>query len=141
MQHDVTARSGDRATTALYNDWTVRWEGTMAITVGSGEFVYEALASWHKLPDGVKLTETPGVAVNSQDRVYAITRNTENPVMVFDAEGDFLFSFGKGIFSQRTHGVLVGPDDSVYCADDGTHTITKFTPDGKVLMTLGKPNQ
>src|SRR5688500_1577494 len=110
---------------------------TMAVTVGSGEFVYEALASWHKLPDGVKLTETPGVAVNSQDRVYAITRNTENPVMVFDAEGNFLFSFGKGIFSQRTHGVLVGPDDSVYCADDGTHTITKFTPDGKLLMTLG----
>jgi DNA-binding beta-propeller fold protein YncE len=113
----------------------------MAVTVGSGEFVYEALDSWHKLPDGVKLTETPGVAVNSQDRVYAITRNTENPVMVFDAEGNFLFSFGKGVFSQRTHGILVGPDDSVYCADDGTHTITKFTPDGTLLMTLGEPNQ
>jgi hypothetical protein len=49
------------------------------------------------------------------------------------AEGNFLFSFGQGIFNQRTHGVLlVGPDDSVYCADDGTHTITKFTPDGKL---------
>jgi DNA-binding beta-propeller fold protein YncE len=45
------------------------------------------------------------------------------------------------VFSQRTHGILIGPDDSVYCADDGTHTITKFTPDGKLLMTLGERNR
>ena len=36
----------------------------MAVIVGSGDYQYEALESWHKLPDGVKLTETPGVAVN-----------------------------------------------------------------------------
>src|SRR5438067_436731 len=113
----------------------------MADTVGSGDFTYEALDSWQKLPDGMKLTETPGVAVNSQGQVYAITRNTENPVMVFDADGNFLFSFGEGVFSQRTHGILIGPDDSVFCADDGTHTITKFTPDGRLLLTLGTPNQ
>src|SRR6266581_138683 len=113
----------------------------MADTVGSGDFTYEHLVSWQKLPDGMKLTETPGVAVNSQDRVYAITRNTANPVMVFDSDGNFLFAFGEGVFSQRTHGILIGPDDSVFCADDGTHTITKFTPDGKLLMTLGTPGQ
>jgi DNA-binding beta-propeller fold protein YncE len=113
----------------------------MAIIVGSGDYTYEALESWQKLPDGMSLTETPGVAVNSQDRVYAITRNTANPVMVFEPDGTFAFGFGEGIFSQRTHGILIGPDDSVYCADDGTHTITKFTPDGKLLMTLGTPGQ
>ena len=113
----------------------------MAVIVGSGDFRYEALESWQRLPDGVRLTETPGVAVNSQDRVYAMTRNTAHPVMVFEADGTFVFSFGEGIFSQRTHGILIGPDDSVYCADDGTHTITKFTPDGTLLMTLGERNQ
>jgi DNA-binding beta-propeller fold protein YncE len=112
----------------------------MAVIVGSGEFTYEALESWQQLPDGVNLTETPGVAVNSQDRVYAMTRNTAHPVMVFEADGSFVFSFGEGVFSQRTHGILIGPDDSVYCADDGTHTITKFTPDGKLVMTLGEKN-
>jgi DNA-binding beta-propeller fold protein YncE len=113
----------------------------MAVIVGNGDFRYDALASWQQLPDGVNLTETPGVAVNSQDRVYAITRNTAHPVMVFEADGTFVFSFGEGIFSQRTHGILIGPNDSVYCADDGTHTITKFGPDGTLLMTLGERNQ
>jgi DNA-binding beta-propeller fold protein YncE len=112
----------------------------VAVIVGSGDYTYEALESWHKLPEGVKLTETPGVAVNSKDQVYAITRNTANPVMVFDSEGNLQFGFGEGVFSQRTHGILVGPDDSVYCADDGTHTITKFSADGELLMTIGEPN-
>ncbi|HEX2172095.1 MAG TPA: peptidyl-alpha-hydroxyglycine alpha-amidating lyase family protein [Dehalococcoidia bacterium] len=113
----------------------------MAVMVGTGDFTYEALPSWQKLPDGVTLIETPGVAVNSQDHVYAITRNTDHPVMVFNRDGTFITSFGKGIFSQRTHGILIGPDDAVYCADDGTHTITKFSPEGKLLMTIGTPYQ
>jgi DNA-binding beta-propeller fold protein YncE len=113
----------------------------MAVIVGSGDFRYEVLENWQQLPEGVRLTETPGVAVNSQDRVYAITRNTTHPVMVFEADGTFVSSFGEGVFSQRTHGILIGPDDSVYCADDGTHTITKFTPDGTLVMTLGERNQ
>ncbi len=113
----------------------------MDVQVGSGQFTYEALATWQKLPDGIRLQETPGVAVNSRDEVYAITRNTEHPVMVFHREGNLLRTFGKGTFSNRTHGILIGPDDSVWCADDGTHTITKFTPEGKLVMTLGTPYQ
>ena len=113
----------------------------MAVVVGSGDFTYEALGSWPTWPAGVTPTETPGVAVNSKDRVYAMTRNTEHPVMVFEADGTYVFSFGQGVFSQRTHGIVIGPDDAVYCADDGTHTITKFTPNGELVMTLGERNQ
>ena len=39
--------------------------------------------------------------------------------MVFDQDGNFLRGYGKGIFSNCTHGILMGPDDTVYCADDG----------------------
>ena len=81
------------------------------------------------------------MAVDSKDRVYAMTRNTAHPVMVFEADGLWVTSFGEGVFSDRTHGILVGPDDSIYCADDGTHTITKFNTDGKLLMTIGERNQ
>jgi DNA-binding beta-propeller fold protein YncE len=112
-----------------------------SVIVGTGKFKYEALDKWEKLPQGVRLMETPGVAVDSQDRVYAVTRNPEHPVMVFDRDGNFLRSFGKGIFSERTHGAFAGPDDTIFCADDGTHTITKFTSEGKLLMTLGVPGK
>ena len=109
--------------------------------VGTGDHTYEALAAWQQLPVGVNLIETPGVAVGAQDRVYALTRNTAHPVIVFEPDGSFVSSFGQGVFSERTHGILAAPDGSIYCADDGTHTITKFTPDGRLLMTLGQRNQ
>lgn len=109
----------------------------MSVRVGSGNFTYDALDTWEKLPEGIKLIECPGVAVDSADRVYVLTRNVEHPVMVFDREGEFLTSFGQGHFSNRTHGAFAGPDDSLYFTDDGTHTISKFTVDGELLMTLG----
>lgn len=113
----------------------------MSVRIGSGNFTYDALDTWEKLPDGVELVECPGVAVDAQDRVYVLTRNKEHPVMVFDRDGNFQKSFGQGTFSERTHGILVAPDGSVYCVDDGTHTITKFDQDGNLLMTIGTPGQ
>lgn len=113
----------------------------MSAIVGSGNFKYEALDQWPTLPEGARLIETPGVAVDSKDQIYVFSRNTEHPVMVFDRDGKFLRGFGKGIFSNRTHGILIGPDDTVYCADDGIHTITKFTSEGELLMTIGTAGQ
>ena len=43
----------------------------------------------------------------------------------------------RGEFTYRTHGITVDPDGMLYCTDDGNHTIRKFTPDGKLLMTTG----
>ena len=113
----------------------------MSVTLGSGNFKYEALDSWPSLPGGAKFIETPGVAVDSQDEIYTFSRNVEHPVMVFNREGEFLRGFGAGVFSNRTHGILIGPDDTVYCADDGIHTITKFTRNGELLMTIGTPGK
>src|SRR5437667_128560 len=52
-------------------------------------------------------------------------------------DGGFLRSWGEGLFSLRTHGITIGPDDSVYCVDDGGHSVRKFTPDGGLLLTIG----
>ena len=38
------------------------------------------------------------------------------------------------------HGVTIAPDDTVFCVDNGDSTVRKFTPDGRLLMTLGTPN-
>src|SRR5207248_4071793 len=68
----------------------------MSVTTGSGNLQYEALATWEQLPEGVRLIECPGVAVNSRDEVYVLTRNPENPVLVFRRDGTFLRTFGQG---------------------------------------------
>ncbi|MBI3326959.1 MAG: hypothetical protein HYZ81_09690, partial [Nitrospinae bacterium] len=112
----------------------------MATTVGSGNLIFEPVEGWEKLPPGWEFIDVAGVAVDSKDNVYIFNRG-EHPVCVFDRDGNFLRSFGEGMFSQRPHGIHIAPDDSVYCVDDGLHTIQKFTLDGKLLMTLGSPNQ
>ena len=61
-------------------------------------------------------------------------------MIVFDREGNFLRSWGEGLFT-RAHGLTMGPDETVYCTDDGYHTVRKCTPDGKVLLTLWTPSE
>lgn len=112
----------------------------MAMILGSGNLRFEPVEGWEKLPPGWSFIDVAGVAVDSKDNVYAFNRS-DHPVVVFDRDGNFLRSFGEGLFSQRPHGIHIGPDDSVYCVDDGLHTIQQFTPEGKLLRTLGSPNQ
>ena len=111
----------------------------MATRLGSGEFVYEVDVNWAKLPEGWSLKEVPDVAVDRQDRVYVFSRG-EHPMIVFDREGNFITSWGEGVFT-RAHGVTLGPDDTLFCADDGDHTVRKCTFDGEVLLTLGTPGE
>ena len=107
---------------------------------GSGKYTYELVNDWAKLPAGASFLDIGGISIDAQDRVYVLNRSTEHPVMVFDREGNFLTSWGQGLF-KRAHGSGVGPDGSIYCTDDKNHTVRKFNPEGKVLMTLGKEDQ
>ena len=100
---------------------------------------FEPIPGWGTLPDGWRFVEVAGVAVDSKDRVYCFSRG-EHPVVVFDRDGNFLSSWGEGII-KRAHGIHVGPDDSVYLTDDLDHTVRKFTPDGRLLLTLGVSGQ
>ena len=102
--------------------------------LGSGQFIFEEVEGWAKPPLECKLGEVPGIAVDSQDRVYAFCR-AENPVVIFDRDGNYLNSWGQGLFT-RPHMIFIAPDDSVYCVDDQGHRIKKFTPNGELLMTL-----
>src|SRR5262245_6307445 len=101
----------------------------------SRSFTYFADDRWAKLPSDWRWNEVAAVAVDSRDRVFVFHRG-EHPVIVFERDGTFLTSWGEGLFA-RPHGLTIGPDDSVYCSDDLGHTVRKFTPDGRLLMTLG----
>jgi len=109
------------------------------VKYGSGEYTYELVEGWAKLPEGGSFLDVGGLAIDSQDRVYILNRS-DHPVMVFDREGNLLTSWGEGFF-KRAHGSGIGPDGSVYCTDDGHHTVSKFTPEGKLLLELGNKDQ
>src|SRR6188768_2430021 len=111
----------------------------MTAILGSGEHRYRVVEDWAKLPDGWEFRDVAAVAVDSKDRVYVLNRS-EHPMMVFDKDGNFLRSWGEGLFG-RAHGIHIDSDDNLYCTDDGDHTVRKISTDGKVLMTIGVPNQ
>lgn len=103
------------------------------------KIAYEVIENWEKLPEGWKFVEVAGVATDSRDRVYAFNRG-EHPMIVFDSDGNFLKSWGEGIFT-NPHGIFIGPDDTVYLADNFDHTVRIFTTEGQLLRTLGEANK
>jgi hypothetical protein len=113
---------------------------TASKLVGSGAFVYEADDAFYRLPDSMALGEAVGIATDSQDRLFVFNRGGEQPVMVFDRDGNFLQAWGAGQFV-RPHGIWIGPEDSVYLTDDQDHTVRKYTTDGELLLTLGTSGQ
>ena len=97
----------------------------MGVIVGSGEYRYEVIEGWGKLPDGWTFREVAAVGVDKNDNVYCFTRG-DHPVIVFDRDGNFLRSWGEGVF-KRAHGATIGADDTIYLTDDGDHTVRKCT--------------
>ena len=102
---------------------------------GSGEFRYEVVDNWARRPTGWPFLDVAGVAVDSRDRVFVLSRGP-HPVMVFDKDGAFVRSWGEGLFV-RPHGIYIDSDDMVWCTGDLDHTVRKFDADGNLLMTLG----
>lgn len=103
---------------------------------GSGEYSYELVEGWIKIPEGISVPDIGSISIDDRDTLYILNRG-DQPVLVFDRDGNFIKSWGEGYFTKRVHGSCIGPDGSIYCTDDGNHTVTKFDTDGNVLMTLG----
>ncbi|MGH7401579.1 MAG: peptidyl-alpha-hydroxyglycine alpha-amidating lyase family protein, partial [Candidatus Rokuibacteriota bacterium] len=60
-------------------------------------------------------------------------------VIVFDRDGNFLRSWGEGVV-RRAHGITIDADEMVWLTDDLHHTVRKFTPEGKLRLTIGDPD-
>ncbi len=110
-----------------------------APVVGAGQFRFQVQPDWAQLPVGWSFVEVSGVAVDSEDNLYAFNRG-EHPVIVFNRSGQFLHSWGEGEFP-RPHGIFIGPDDAIYCVDDLDHTVRKYSREGKLLLSLGRSGQ
>src|SRR5690349_5455790 len=101
---------------------------------------YQVQPDWEKLPSGLTHLDVVGIGVDSKDRVYVYTR-AQPRVVVYEADGRFVRSWGEDRFTARTHGLTIAPDDSVYCVDEGSHVVYKFSPEGTLLQTIGTVGQ
>ena len=106
---------------------------------------------WAKLPDGRRWGAISAIDVDRNGNIWVAERcggdscadKNVPPIVQLDASGKFLKTFGAGIFVVP-HGIAVDRDGNVWVTDaqgkDGKgHVVVKFSAEGKVLMTLGKP--
>ena len=61
-------------------------------------------------------------------------------VIVYERDGTFVTSWGEGIFG-NTHGITIGPDDTVWVTDNRDSVVRQLSPKGELLQTLGTPGQ
>ena len=124
---------------------------------------YQTIRNWGSLPDGRNWGPLSAVDIDPDGKsVWAAERcggnscaGSNSPaVLKFDSSGKLVKSFGAGMFV-FPHGIHVDKDGNVWVTDARTatpeelqkfpdakgkgHTVVKFSPDGKVLLTLGKP--
>ena len=111
---------------------------------------YHLVENWAQLPAGRTFGAVIAVDVDRQGNVWAFERcggdtcagSNVAPILKFDASGKLVNSFGAGMFV-FPHGFYVDRDGSIWATDgqgkDGKgQQVFKFSPDGKVLLTLGK---
>jgi hypothetical protein len=111
---------------------------------------YQTNAHWVKLPAGRSMGSSSAVDVDSKGHIWVAERCGANscagsnvdPILELDQQGNILKSFGGGMFI-FPHGIFIDKEDNVWITDgqakDGKgFQVFKFSPEGKVLMTLGK---
>jgi len=96
-------------------------------------------AGFLKMPAGVELGDVSAVAVNSKDHVYVLHRG-EPPVLVFDADLNYVSGFGAGMF-KTPHGLRIDKNDHVWTTDNGNHVLRMFNAKGRLLRTMGVPGK
>ena len=123
---------------------------------------YETIAGWAKMPEGRTWGSTSGVGIDKDGTSLWVAErcganscvgSTLDPILRFDAHGTLVKSFGAGLV-QVPHGLTVDRDGNIWVTDwsnargtqngavrDSTkgHQVLKFSPEGKLLLALGKP--
>ncbi len=115
------------------------------------EIKYEANADVISLP---AYGEVAGVATNSRGHVFIYAR-TGHPVATlgdertfyhgnarlfeFDPNGKFVKEIGQGTYGfDFAQQVRIDPQDNIWAVDAGSNVLTKFDPQGRLLMVIGR---
>jgi len=127
---------------------------------------YRAIENWGQLSEGRAWGSTSAVAIDpdgssvwvgercgevrppsqiNPGAPFACAESKLDPILKFDASGKLVKSFGAGVIL-FPHGLHVDREGNVWITDGlgragKGHQVFKFSPDGQLLMTLGKAGQ
>src|SRR5579862_8548395 len=111
---------------------------------------YHTVRDWGHPPNGAPWAAVTAVEVAPDGSIYVIHRCRDNscagrpepPILKFDASGKLLKAWGEGMFV-FPHGATVDLGGNLRVTDEQMHDgkgmqVFELSPEGKVLMTLGK---
>lgn len=112
---------------------------------------YRTIENWAKLPAGRAWGQVISADVARDGKsIWVVERcggtscakSDLAPVLEFDSSGNLVKSFGAGMIV-RPHGLFIDKNDNVWVTDGDAESgkgdqVFEFSPDGKVLLTLGK---
>jgi|SRR5208283_4780375 len=115
------------------------------------EIPYQSAAAFLKLPADIYFGEVAGVAVNSKNHVFVLSRgNSTGPaygasaaqLLEFGTDGTFVREIGHNLYAwSYAHSVKIDKDDNIWVADKGSDMVIKFTPAGRVAMVFGRKQE
>ncbi|HET9834714.1 MAG TPA: hypothetical protein VFP91_23500, partial [Vicinamibacterales bacterium] len=126
-----------------------------ATSVDAQRHQYRRTTDWGQLPAGKTWGEVTSVDIAPDGTVFVLSRcfakdnngcvgrESEPAILKFDKNGKLLKAWGEGMFV-FPHGAFLDQQGNYWTTDSRGangkgHVVYKFSGDGKLLMTLGKP--
>ncbi|HKD37720.1 MAG TPA: peptidase, partial [Pirellulales bacterium] len=117
--------------------------GTKNPIIGTGEYRYECLHDWGQLPKHLKWETTHGVTIDETGLIYIKHQGhggaAMDTIVVFDPDGKFVRSFGKGYYPGG-HGIDIRKEDGeefLYLCDIAHCTVSKTNLKGELVWEFG----
>ena len=112
---------------------------TRATATNVATIPHEAVPNFFKHSPGIYTGENMGIATNSKGNIYIYHRAGETRLFEYTPQGVFIREIGRNNYGfSFAHSVRVDAQDNIWAVDEGTDMLVKFSPEGRVLMTIGR---
>lgn len=112
-------------------------EALRALAARTPVLPYEAIVV--KITPALRLGVISASAADKQGNIYVYHRpkkdTLQDPVVVIDAEGKLLRTFGEGT-DPMPHGIEIDPDGNLWTIDANSSMVRKLTPQGEALLEV-----
>jgi len=118
------------------------------------EIKFDSVPNALQLPPNIYLGEVAGVATNSHGDIFVYTRTGHPTITIgtarpfahggsrlfeFDPTGKYIREIGKDSYGfMFAAQVRIDPADNIWVVDQMTEMVMKFSPQGRLLMLLGR---
>ena len=106
------------------------------VPLADAQSKWEVLPSWGDLPAGTNWGPASQASTTPDGQIVIFRREVPH-FFVVSPEGKLVKSFGDSKY-RLAHGIRVDREGFIWITDNTDNIVQKLSPDGKVLMTLGK---